>query len=124
MLEQHIQEQPEEHTVAKQPTVLEKLRDLDEQRQALAEEARTEAMQQAEEAIEILNSLNGPQYYLASGATKKASVPKKQREMKGGPCPICDYETNPPHDRRAHRSQEPKEPFTVDELEERGMERV
>lgn len=56
---------------------------------------------------------------------KKASGEAKQRQMKGGPCKVCAFETAPPHDARAHRSQgDNKKPFTKDELQELGLEKV
>ena len=58
-------------------------------------------------------------------ASKKASGATGQRQMKGGPCKVCEYETDPVHDARAHRSQgDDKKPFTVSELEERGWKRL
>jgi len=48
-----------------------------------------------------------------------------QRQAKGGPCPVCDFETVPPHDKRSHRSQgEDKQPFTAQELAEKGLTRI
>ncbi len=58
-----------------------------------------------------------------------AKGPKKgqggTRTPKGGACPICEFETAPPHDGRKHRSQgDDKKPFTNEELEMLHMTKV
>lgn len=66
---------------------------------------------------------------LGMGNGNPAKGPRKgaggQRQSKGGPCKVCEFETSVPHDARAHRSQgEDKRPFTDDELAEKGWTRV
>jgi hypothetical protein len=115
-------------------TVLEKLKALDAQRAQLLDDAKKEALDNAERAVAELNEL-GFHYTLTEGAstststqraprkaTSKAQAPKRQK--KDVPCPICNFKTEPPHDGRMHRSQKSKKPFTVEELMEKGLTKV
>jgi DNA-binding protein H-NS len=54
----------------------------------------------------------------ANGATVKAKP--AQAEV----CPICAFQTTPPHDGRTHRSQKKKAPFSVAELTDKGLAKV
>ncbi len=106
---------------------------------ALQEEAKTELLDTANQAIKELAEL-GFSYRLlseeeftatqrpASAPTKRAtrSTPKA-KEPAPGPsanfdsskeCPICKIKG---HDGRAHRSQDPKVKFSGQELSERGL---
>jgi DNA-binding protein H-NS len=65
------------------------------------------------------------------GATSKANVRKKTggataqaKGAKADLCPIYDFQTTPPHDRRAHRYQKKKAPLSVEELKEKGLTKV
>ena len=105
-------------------SVLEQLKKLDEQRSKLLADAKAEALEKAEKAVAELNEL-GFHFQLIEGSQAKAartpktgSEPKRQKH--DGPCPTCGFKTEPPHDGRAHRSQETKKPFTAEELAERG----
>ncbi len=118
--------------MAKNPTLLDKLRELNTQRDALLAEAKTEALANAEAAISQLNEL-GFSYFLGSHETverPKARRAKIEGEKtarhipKDVPCPICNFRTVRPHDRRSHRSQTKKRPFTDRELEALGMKIV
>ena len=115
-------------------TVLEKLKALDAQRAQLLEDAKKEALDNAEKAVAELNEL-GFHYTLTEGAsvsppapraprkaTSQAQAPKRQ--ARDVPCPICHFKTTPHHDGRMHRSQKAKKPFTVEELMERGLSRT
>lgn len=54
----------------------------------------------------------------ATRTLRAASTGEKKREVDTSrPCPICKYLTVPHHDGRHHRSQNPKAPYTQDELE-------
>jgi hypothetical protein len=115
-------------------SVLEKLKALDAQRATLLEDAKKEALENAEKAVAELNEL-GFHYSLTEGASpsfsetraprkaaSKAQAPKRQaRDL---PCPICHFKTTPHHDGRMHRSQKTKKPFTVEELMERHLTNV
>lgn len=47
------------------------------------------------------------------------------RAKSSGPCPICDFATDPPHDGRKHRAQgNKKKAFTASELSELGLEKA
>jgi len=109
-------------------SVLEKLKALDEQRSKLLEGAKSEALEKARQAVAELNEL-GFHYRLVEGfEATAAKSPKREtevtRERKDAPCPICGFKTAPLHDGRMHRSQEPKKPFTAQELTERGLTAV
>jgi hypothetical protein len=124
-------------TLSEEPsltTVLEKLKALDAQRAQLLDDAKKEALDNAEKAVAELNEL-GFHYTLTEGAsststaaraprkaTSKAQAPKRQaRDL---PCPICEFKTSPHHDGRMHRSQKSKKPFSVEELMEKHLAKV
>jgi hypothetical protein len=112
-------------------TVLEKLKALDAQRAQLLEDAKKEALDNAEKAVAELNEL-GFHYSLTEGAstTSIARAPRKaasqapKRQARDAPCPICKFKTTPHHDGRMHRSQKPKQAFTVEELMEKHLTKV
>jgi hypothetical protein len=113
-------------------TVLEKLKALDAQRAQLLDDAKKEALQNAEKAVAELNEL-GFNYSLTEGAsasTPTARAPRKaasqapKRQARELPCPICHFKTTPHHDGRMHRSQKTKKAFTVEELMERHLTKV
>lgn len=113
--------------MAKASSALEQLRALDEQRTAILESAKQEALARVNATLEELNAL-GLNYRLTQGgrrATTAASSRKGTRSVNPDrACPICGFKTNPPHDARAHRSQSPKGAFTAKELTERGLAKV
>jgi hypothetical protein len=109
-------------------TTLEKLKALDAQRAQLLEGAKTEALANAQKALEELNEL-GFHYTLTEGATtarapRKASSKAPQRQARDVPCPICHFKTTPHHDGRLHRNQKVKKPFTIEQLMERHLTKV
>jgi hypothetical protein len=115
-------------------SVLEKLKALDAQRTQLLDDAKKEALDNAEKAVAELNEL-GFRYTLTEGASTSASAPRAprkatskaqapKRQARDLPCPICEFKTTPHHDGRMHRSQKTKKPFTVEELMERGLTKV
>ena len=113
-------------------SVLDELKALDEQRAQLLDDAKKEALEKATKAIADLNEL-GFNYRLVEGpSTSTARRPPRERsegeapkrQARDVPCPICEFKTEPHHDGRAHRSQEPKKPFTSGELAERGLTKV
>jgi DNA-binding protein H-NS len=64
-------------------------------------------------------------------AASKANVRKKTggatakaKGAKADVCPICDFQTTPPHDGRAHRYQKKKAPLSAQELKEKGLTKV
>lgn len=116
-------------------SVLDEMRELHARMEELKQAATEEAMARVNADIELLNSM-GHHFYLGNtnAATRTPRTPRPPRAEGGpptnkgtvsdAPCPICDFKTSPPHDRRKHRSQEPKTPFTVQELEQLGLTRV
>jgi hypothetical protein len=116
----------EDFTMAEKQTALQQIKKLDEERAKLLESAKADALARAEEAINELTAL-GFDYELAEPARETAR--KTRTARKGlvpdhhpkGTCPICEYATKPPHDKRSHRAQTRKKPFTDAELAERNL---
>jgi hypothetical protein len=116
----------EDFTMAEKQTTLQQLKKLDEERTKLLEGAQADALARAEEAIKELTAL-GFDYELVEPAratarksrtAHKASAPDHHPR---GMCPICGWATNPAHDKRSHKSQTKKKPFTDAELAAKGM---
>jgi hypothetical protein len=120
----------EDFTMAEKQTALQQIKKLDEERTKLLESVKADALARAEEAINELTAL-GFAYELVEPAgettlrktrtARKAPAPDHHPR---GTCPICEYTTKPPHDKRSHRSQQKKRPFTADELNQRSLVRV
>jgi hypothetical protein len=99
-------------------SVLDKLKALDEERAKLLDDAKKEALEAVHKAIAALNELGFP-YRLVEGPQTAPRAATRASRAEGGPrrqardvpCPICEFKTEPHHDGRAHRSQEPKRPF-------------
>jgi hypothetical protein len=116
----------EDFTMPEKQTALQQIKKLDEERTKLLESAKADALARAEEAINELTAL-GFDYELAEPARETAR--KTRTVRKGlvpdhhpkGTCPICEYATKPPHDKRSHRAQTRKKPFTDAELAERNL---
>ena len=119
-----------ELTMAEKLTTLQQLRKLDEERAKLLESAKTDALARAEEAVNELTALGfgfelvEPARETASRKTRTARKASAPNHHPKGTCPICQYATNPPHDRRSHKSQQKKRPFSSEELNERSLVRV
>jgi DNA-binding protein H-NS len=60
----------------------------------------------------------------ANGRKKAGGATAKAKGAKADACPICDFQTTPPHDRRAHRYQNKKAPFSAEELKEKGLTKL
>lgn len=116
--------------MAEKLTTLQQIKKLDEERAKLLESAKADALARAEEAVNELTAL-GFDYELVE-STRETAPHKTKTPRKGlvpdhhpkGTCPICEYATKPPHDKRSHRSQQKKRPFTADELDRRSLVRV
>jgi hypothetical protein len=113
-------------------SVLEKLKALDAQRATLLDDAKKEALDNAEKAVAELNEL-GFHYSLTEGAStstptqrapRKAASEAPKRQARDLPCPICEFKTTPHHDGRMDRSQKSKKPFSVEELMEKHLAKV
>jgi DNA-binding protein H-NS len=60
----------------------------------------------------------------ANGRKKASGATAKAKGAKADVCPICDFQTKPPHDKRAHRYQKKKAPLSAEELKEKGLTKV
>ena len=97
--------------------VLDQLRKLDEQRTALLDSAKREALEKANGAIAELKSL-GFNYRLVESGRESSGGRKRIRNTDPSKrhCPICDVDG---HDGRAHRGQgKTKKKFTAAEVKE------
>ena len=116
----------EDFTMAEKLTTLQQIKKLDEERAKLLESAKTDSLTRAKEAINELTVL-GFAYELIEPARETARKTRTARKVLApdhhpkGTCPICEYATKPPHDKRSHRSQTRKKPFTDAELAERNL---
>jgi hypothetical protein len=119
----------EDFTMAEKQTALQQITKLNEERTKILEGAKKEALARAEEAINELAAL-GFEYALVEPARETPRRPRTARKGSApdhhpkGACPICEFATNPPHDKRSHRSQTRKKPFTDAELAEKRMKMV
>jgi hypothetical protein len=108
-------------------SAMERIKELDEERTKLFDEAKEEALQKATEAVAQLRDL-GLNYTPVNGDAKKATSAKEPVRNKGSVkearCSVCGFETSPPHDARKHRGQIRKKPFTAAELTDMGLEKV
>jgi len=111
----------------KEVSVLDRLRKLDEERAQLVESAFDGAMKEATAAIEQLNYLGRGKFRLAEehetvSRPRATSEGKKRGLAPGTVCPVCDFATEPPHDKRSHRGGKPA--FTLEDLAERELRRI
>jgi DNA-binding protein H-NS len=60
----------------------------------------------------------------ANGRKKAVGATAKAKGAKADVCPICDFQTTPPHDGRAHRYQKKKAPLSAEELKEKGLTKL
>ena len=106
-------------------SAIQRIKDLDAERASIFDQAKEEALEKAKAAVAQLNGL-GLNYTLTNGAGKaaKAGPGKGKRTIKAAACPICEFQTTPPHDGRTHRNQKKKGPFSAAELKEKGLVKV
>jgi hypothetical protein len=101
-------------------SAIQRIKELDDERAKIFDQAKTEALEKAQQAVAQLNAL-GLSYKLTSVATKAKPAKRKEGATTEAPCPICAFMTAPAHDGRSHRSQKKKAPFTAAELKDKGM---
>ena len=102
-------------------SALERIKELDAEREQILSEAKQAALTKAREAIAELNAL-GATFELVDTTGGKR---KPKRHSKGGPCSVCEFATVPPHDARRHRFQgADKQAFTPEQLADLGLARV
>ncbi len=111
-------------------SAVQRIRELDEERAQIFDQAKEEALDKANEAVAALNAL-GLNYRLVDGEPqiRKGKAPGKapvstKGAVRDAPCSICGYKTSPPHDARAHRGQTKKKAFTAAELKDKGLTKV
>jgi hypothetical protein len=106
-------------------SAIQRIKELDAERASIFDQAKEEALEKAKAAVAELNAL-GLNYTLTNGAGKQAKTgsAKEKRTIKAAACPICDFQTSPPHDGRTHRNQKKKGPFSAAELKEKGLVKV
>jgi hypothetical protein len=106
--------------------VADRIKALDAERSAIKEEA----LERAKVAIADLALLGHDYELVERGAGRrraKVEVESEVVEEKRAPrawaavCPICQFQTTPPHDARSHRGQEEKGRFSAAELREKGL---
>jgi hypothetical protein len=111
-----------------QKSVIEEIKELKAQLESKTEQAKTEALNKGSEAIGFLREIgldnDAILKELGFRGREKERKSKEAMPPKGEPCPICSFRTDPSHDRRAHRGQTEKAPFTTKELEEKGLTKV
>jgi hypothetical protein len=117
-----------------QKSVIDEIKELKAQLQSKREVASTEALKKAREGISVLRELGidddtilkglGFRGRITSKAPKTAKVTDGRTGPSEEPCPICDFQTDPPHDGRSHRGQNKKKPLTAEELEAKGLTKV
>jgi hypothetical protein len=101
---------------------VQRIKQLEQERSQLVAAAKKEALAKAHEAISDLGAL-GFNYHLVEKG--HSAVRKGIRQRKNAPCPVCKFQTSPPHDARRHRGQgKRKRPFTAAQLTEFGLERA
>jgi hypothetical protein len=122
-------------TAGPKPSTLEALKQLDldqaklaESRAKLLADAKGELLARGQQIVMELGTL-GFSYKISPTTPGPSKSPKKDarktlQHKPKGPCPICGFGTNPPHDGRTHRRLPEKKPFSATELEERGLVRV
>jgi hypothetical protein len=106
-------------------SAIQRIKDLDAERASIFDHAKEEVLEKAKAAVAELNAL-GLSYTLSNSAGKqaKAGPGKGKRTITAAACPICEFQTTPPHDGRTHRSQKKKSPFSAAELKEKGLVKV
>ena len=114
--------------MSKEPSAIEKIRKLREEEAKLVETAKAEALAKTKEGIEELNALGFSYELTEPGAAKAPRKPGTKKAIDHSPkdaaCPICNFSTDKPHDRRSHKKQVEKRPFTDAELASMGMKKV
>ena len=100
-------------------SAIQRIKDLDAERASIFEQAKEEALEKAKAAVAELNAL-GLNYTLSNGKGKQAKggPATGKRAIKAAACPICEFQTTPPHDGRTHRNQKKKGLFSAAELKD------
>jgi hypothetical protein len=83
------------------------------------------ALAKANQAIDELREI-GFNYRLVEGSapltTPSSERSATRRPQAGAACPVCGFATEPPHDKRSHRTH--SAPFTDAELSAKGWHKI
>lgn len=103
--------------MAKKSSTIDKFRELQQHAENARHEAKHEILVKAKAILAELKQLGFTfQLIEHKGGKRAAGV---------GPCPVCRFETLPPHDGRTHRGQgDKKKPFTRVQLRKLGLQKV
>jgi hypothetical protein len=111
-----------------QNSTIDEIKELKAQLESKTEQAKAEALDKASEAIGFLRELGIDNDTILKELGFRGRVKDKESREgtspKDGPCPICNFRTEPPHDGRSHRGQTKKRPLTAEELEKKGLTKV
>jgi hypothetical protein len=111
-----------------QKSEIEEIKELKALLESKTEQAKTEALGKASEAISFLRDLGMDNDTILKDlgfrGRAKTQESREARPPKDEPCSICNYRTDPPHDGRSHRGQTKKRPLTAEELEQKGLTKV
>ena len=111
-----------------QKSAIEEIKELKAQLESKTEQAKSEALDRASDAIGFLRELGlDNDTILKELGFRGRAKTKESREgaaPKDESCPICHFRTDPPHDGRSHRGQTKKRPLTAEELEQKGLTKV
>jgi len=97
-------------------TSLQKALEFETKRDAIRQQAKEETITGIQEQLAQLAKLGFHYQLVEAGAPPKPAKPAPKKDGEPKPCSICGFITVPPHDGRAHRSQQSKAPFTEAEL--------
>jgi hypothetical protein len=111
-----------------QKSAIEEIKQLKAQLESKTEQAKAESLDKAREAITVLRELGIDNDAILKELGFRGGAKDREsrigRPPKDEPCPLCNFKTDPPHNRRSHRGQAKKRPFTAEELEEKGLTKV
>lgn len=108
------------------------LKQLEKRQEELRSQLRADREAALRHALEGFNNLNlGVRYELREAspapnrkARSRTTVSRKGAVSPQKPCPVCGFQTDPPHDARRHRGQSRKRAFTAKELAAMDMVKV
>jgi hypothetical protein len=112
-----------------QKSAIEEVKELKAQLESKTEQAKTQTLDRANEAIGFLRELGIDNDTILKELGFRGRA-KAQESREGSPpeeyvpCSICNFRTDPPHDGRSHRGQTKKRSLTAEELQEKGLTKI
>jgi ribosomal protein L29 len=88
------------------------------------EELREEAIAEINAEIAVLQEQLSKLQTVSGSVRKPSKIVSKRSVNSEKSCDLCGFRTEPIHDKRAHRHQEPKKSFSDAELKEKGLKKV